>query len=164
MRAILTYHSIDTSGSPISCHPDAFASHVKWLTAGRVSVTPVEELMAMPADVDAVALTFDDGFVNFGEVAAPLLLDHGLPVTMFVVADSVGTSNKWTPQSGGAIPHLSLLDWPALVRLQERGVTLGAHSRTHRDLTRIGASDLEADTARCTGDQCGLMYHTDGQL
>ena len=30
MRAILTYHSIDASGSPISCAPDAFGRHVSW--------------------------------------------------------------------------------------------------------------------------------------
>lgn len=152
MRAILTYHSIDTTGSPISCHPDAFASHVKWLTGGRVRVTTVDELIALPPATDAVAITFDDGFANFGEIAAPRLLDHGLPVTVFVVADSVGTSNMWDGRPPGSVPHLPLLDWPALVRLQEQGVTLGAHSRTHRDLTRIGATDLE-DEVNGAADQ-----------
>ena len=39
MRAILTYHSIDESGSPISVDPDAFRRHVRWLASGRVRVT-----------------------------------------------------------------------------------------------------------------------------
>src|SRR5689334_5253011 len=143
MRAILTYHSIDTSGSPISCHPDAFDRHLKWLTSGRVRVTSVDELITLPSSADAVAITFDDGFVNFAEIAAPRLLEHGLPVTVFVVADRVGSSNMWDARPAAIVPHLPLLDWPALVRLNEHGVTLGAHSRTHRDLTRIGATDLE---------------------
>jgi peptidoglycan/xylan/chitin deacetylase (PgdA/CDA1 family) len=143
MRAILTYHSIDTSGSPISCHPDAFERHLKWLTSGLVRVTTVEELVALPSTADAVAITFDDGFVNFAEIAAPRLLGHGFPVTVFVVTDRVGSSNAWDARPGAIVPHLPLLDWPALVRLQEQGVTLGAHSRTHRDLTRLGARDLE---------------------
>ena len=65
MKAILTYHSIDPSGSPISVSPDAFEAHVRWLSTGRVRVVPLEELGQLSADVDAVAITFDDGFENF---------------------------------------------------------------------------------------------------
>ena len=38
MRAILTYHSIDDSGSPISIAPADFRRHLDWLTSGRVPV------------------------------------------------------------------------------------------------------------------------------
>ena len=66
MRAILTYHSIDPSGSPISVSPAAFRRHIEWLASGRVRVVRLEELMRLPAGEDAVALTFDDGFAKFG--------------------------------------------------------------------------------------------------
>jgi peptidoglycan/xylan/chitin deacetylase (PgdA/CDA1 family) len=141
MRAILTYHSIDDSRSPVSCHPEAFARHVDWLASGRVRVTTIDELMTLPDDADAVSVTFDDGFVNFGESAAPQLVDHGFPVTVFVVADLVGTTNSWDAGPSRSTPELPLLDWPALVRLQDQGVTLGAHTRTHPDLM---AADDEA--------------------
>lgn len=145
MRAILTYHSIDASGSPISCHPDAFERHVAWFRSGRVRVTTVPELVTLPPSVDAVAITFDDAFVNFAEVAAPRLLEHGLPVTAFVVADQTGMTNAWdgTPERG--IPHLPLLDWSALARLHERGVTIGAHTRTHRDLTQLRPHAVDSE-------------------
>src|SRR5688572_13299743 len=130
MRAILTYHSIDGSGSPISCDSSTFAHHVAWLATGRVRVTTIEELLRLPDDADAVALTFDDGFVNFKDEAARRLLGHGFPVTLFVVAARVGTGNSWDdPPSPGLrrtsskrqTPSLPLLDWPALIRLQEQG-------------------------------------------
>ncbi len=143
MRAILTYHSIDPSGSAISVHPDTFAQHVRWLTSGRVTVTTIDDLVGLPATVDAVAITFDDGFVNFREVAAPRLLAAGLPVTLFVVGDRVGTTNAWDGCPDRGIPHLPLLDWPALARLQEMGVVLGAHSRSHTDLTRLNQTAVE---------------------
>jgi peptidoglycan/xylan/chitin deacetylase (PgdA/CDA1 family) len=149
MRAILTYHSIDESASPISCHPEAFARHVAWLASGRVRVTTIDGLMALPPGTDAVAITFDDGFVNFGEVAAPRLLDHGFPVTVFVVADLAGTTNTWDTGPGRTTPELPLLDWDALVRLQDRGVTLGAHTRTHPDLTRLDATALDDEVRGC---------------
>ena len=149
MRAILTYHSIDTSGSPISCHPEAFARHVEWFASGRVRVTTIDELMQLPASTDAVALTFDDGFVNFQDEAAPRLLDRGFAVTLFVVAGLAGKTNAWDAGPGRTTPELPLLDWPALARLQEQGVTLGAHSLSHRSLTRLTAAELEDEVCGC---------------
>jgi peptidoglycan/xylan/chitin deacetylase (PgdA/CDA1 family) len=151
MRAILTYHSIDPSGSAISVHQDAFEQHIAWLTSGRVAVTTVEDLIGLPATADAVAITFDDGFVNFREVAAPRLLASGLPVTLFVVGDRVGMTNAWGGHPVRGIPHLPLLDWPALARLQEMGVILGAHSLSHVDLTRLDRMAVE-DEVRGSGD------------
>lgn len=151
MRAILTYHSIDASGSPISCHPDTFARHIAWLVSGRVTVTTIDELLRLPDDADAIALTFDDGFVNFNDAAAQLL-DHGFPVTLFVVAARAGQRNSWDAGPGRQTPDLPLLDWPALVRLQEHGVTLGAHSLTHRSLPSLGAEELEAEVRGCADE------------
>lgn len=145
MRAILTYHSIDDSESPISVRPSVFAQHVEWLRSGRVRVTSIPELLAMPPDADAVALTFDDGFCNFATEAAPRL--GGLPVTLFVVTDYVGGSNDWRGHGAARVPTLPLLDWPALGRLAESGVTLGAHSRTHPDLTTLSPAAVRDEVS-----------------
>ena len=37
-RAVLTYHSLDESRSPISLAPAVFEKHVEWLTSGRVAM------------------------------------------------------------------------------------------------------------------------------
>jgi len=149
MRAILTYHSIDSSGSPISCHPDAFDRHLAWLASGRVQVASIDDLVRLPPSADAVALTFDDGFSNFGDHAAPRLLAHGLPVTLFVVAGLAGGRNVWDDGPRRRTPDLPLLDWPALVRLQEQGVTLGAHGLTHRPLPGLSAGELDDELHEC---------------
>jgi peptidoglycan/xylan/chitin deacetylase (PgdA/CDA1 family) len=141
MRAILTYHSIDPSGSPISVSPEEFRSHVLWLASGRVKVVPLADLLALPGEQDAVALTFDDAFENFGGIAAGLLRDHSLPATLFVVAGHVGGNNAWGGRSDGRVPTLPLLDWDRLGRLTEGGVTLGAHTRRHPHLTRLSAAE-----------------------
>ena len=135
MRAVLTYHSIDDSGSPISVSPEAFERHVRWLASGRVQVTTIDDLAACSVDAQAVALTFDDGFENFATRAAPLLTAQGFPVTLFVVTDRVGGTNQWNGRPAPGIPTLPLLDWGALEKLVTAGVTLGAHtsnsSRSH---------------------------------
>src|SRR5437867_8920915 len=131
MRAILTYHSIDASGSPISVDPEAFAGHVAWLGSARVRVVGLDALLAAGEGEDLVALSFDDGFENFATRAAPALLERGFPVTLFVVSEHTGRTNEWGGRSQPRIPTLPLLDWDALGRLVEQGVSLGSHTRTH---------------------------------
>ena len=143
------YHSIDASGSPISVGRDTFRAHVRWLAGGRVRVVPLEELPRIDPETDAVALTFDDAFANFATEAAPLLQEHGLPVTLFVVTDRAGNTNAWGGQSAPGIPTLPLLDWPELRRMAEAGVTLGGHTRNHPRLFGMGESGLRDEIQGC---------------
>ena len=142
MRAILTYHSIDASGSPISIAPDVFRRHVAWFASSPVRVMSVEEVLGSDPETDAVALTFDDGFENFATIAWPLIRDQGLPATLFAVTDRVGTDNEWDgPQTG--IPCLPLMDWAAIGRLAEEGVVIGSHTRTHHRLSGLEGNALD---------------------
>ena len=84
MRAILTYHSIDSSGSPISISEESFRGHIRFFGSGRVRVVPLAELAALPDETDAVTLTFDDGFLNFTSAVLPSLAHLGFPATVFV--------------------------------------------------------------------------------
>ena len=147
MRAILTYHSVDDSGSPISVDRSAFREHAAFLATGAVRVLDVPGLLAAPEDAQAVALTFDDAFANFASEAWPLLRDRGLPATLFVVSGHAGGTNDWGGRTQRGIPTLPLLDWDALGRLAEEGVTLGAHSRTHPDLRRVDGAALTDEVA-----------------
>jgi len=149
MRAILTYHSIDDSGSPVSISPAAFRRHVEWLASGTVRVVSLEALLAAPDDQHRVAITFDDGFASVATEAAPLLAAHGFPATVFVVTDHVGATNDWGGQAWPGVPSLALLDWEGLGRLTTGGFTIGSHSRTHARLDAIGAPMLrdELDTS-----------------
>lgn len=149
MRAILTYHSIDESGSPISVSRGAFRAHVRWLASGVVRVLPLDELVAADDAVDAVALTFDDGFENFATDAAPALREASLPATVFVVPEQVGATNDWGGTTVPGIPSLPLMGWETLGRLAAEGVTMGAHTRRHRDLTRVRGAALEDEVAGC---------------
>jgi peptidoglycan/xylan/chitin deacetylase (PgdA/CDA1 family) len=141
MRAILTYHSIDDSGSAISCTRQAFDQHVAWLASGKVQVLSVADLISASSSDNAIAITFDDAFANFGEYAAPRLIAHGLPVTVFAVTSRVGGTNEWDGNAAG-IPRLPLLGWDGLATLSERGVAIGSHTQTHPDLTTLRPSAI----------------------
>ena len=141
MRAILNYHSIDSSGSAISIAEPDFRRHVRWLASGRVSVVSLDDLVAADDGKDSVALTFDDGFQSFAAIAAPLLEEHGLPAALFVATERVGGTNAWdTPTETNRVPVLPLLDWDGIATVAERGVSVGSHCRTHRRLTSLDSS------------------------
>jgi peptidoglycan/xylan/chitin deacetylase (PgdA/CDA1 family) len=142
VRAILTYHSIDPSGSPISLDEGALRRHVAWLGSDRVEVVPLDSILELPPERDALAITFDDGFANFAEVAWPLFEKHELPVTLFVATARVGSDNAWNGEGSNNIPTLPLLAWDALARMVGRGLALGSHSRTHAHLPRASDAQL----------------------
>ncbi len=148
MRAILTWHSIDVTGSPISVEPPAFRRQVEWLASGRVRVVSVAELLRLPDATDAVALTFDDGFANFADEALPLLVDHAMPATIFVVSDRVGLDNAW-PGSDDGVPILPLMDWATLTRVAEKGMEIGAHTRSHPHLPALATERVNDELAGC---------------
>jgi peptidoglycan/xylan/chitin deacetylase (PgdA/CDA1 family) len=149
MRAILTYHSIDSSGSPVSLSEETFRAHVRFFGSGRVRVVPLADLLSLPDESDAVALTFDDGFLNFTSSALPALSHLGFPATIFVVSDAVGGTNAWGGRDAPGIPTLPLMTWQDLEGAHTAGFEIGAHSRHHPDLTTLSPAQLEDETAGC---------------
>lgn len=152
MRAILTYHSIDPSGSPISIDERTLRRHVEFFRSGRVAVVGLDELVRRPAHEDALAITFDDGFENFASSAWPLFEAHKLPVTLFVASRRVGANNAWDGTDAAGIPTLPLLDWGALRKLISRGLNIGSHSREHPRLTRCDDRQLQDELEGSAAD------------
>jgi peptidoglycan/xylan/chitin deacetylase (PgdA/CDA1 family) len=143
MRAILTYHSIDASGSPISVSPDAFARHLEWLAGGAVLPLELEELLAHDDDgQDAVAITFDDAFLNTKQPILDLL-ERRVPVTTFVVTDHVGGTNSWGGRAEPGIPTLPVLGWRDLAELVGAGASIEAHTRRHPRLSSLSDAMID---------------------
>jgi len=143
---ILTYHSLDTSGSVISIPPKLFRQQMEWLAATRVAVVPLGRVRETTG---AVAITFDDGFHNFFEHAAPVLQEFGFPATVFVVSDFCGGANDWPTQPRTpAVPKLELMPWSELQQIAKAGISIGCHTATHPYLSRLNAAELEEELAR----------------
>ena len=147
---ILTYHSLDDSGSVISVTPTAFAEQMRVLHEASIST------LSLPAAAQAlrdgrvparvVVLTFDDGFENFYEHAYPVLRRYGFTATNFLVTDYCGKDNSW-PSQPGHVESRPLLRWAQVREMSEAGIAFGAHSRTHPDLTRLSSGNAEEEIA-----------------
>jgi peptidoglycan/xylan/chitin deacetylase (PgdA/CDA1 family) len=91
---VFTYHRIAEPGADpfydpvISATPESFRAQVESL-ARRTRVLTLAEAMERiasgpPWREPAALITFDDGYRDNFEVAAPILRDHGLPATFFL--------------------------------------------------------------------------------
>lgn len=156
MRAIMTYHSLDESRSVISIAPATFRRQMEWLATSPLQVLSLTALLrpttnALPAR-DAVAITFDDGFENFAQYAAPVLRDLALPATLFIVSGRAGRDNRWLDVVDSAVPTLPLLDWASLARIKADGISIGAHTRRHPRLSGCSLDELEEEMVGANDD------------
>jgi len=150
LKAIVTYHSIDDSGSVVSVHPDRFIEHVEIMCGKGIPIVSLDELLD-PSREDGLSITFDDGFENLATVAWPVLRARGLTATVFVATEWVGKENAWDPDDS-RIPKLPLLDWQGLRELAEDGLELGSHSRTHPRMPSLTDERLEEELRGSMGD------------
>jgi len=142
MRAILTWHSIDASDSAISVSREQYGRQLGWLERSGVQVVALEELLGLPDAADAAAITFDDGLASVESEALPALEARGWSATVFVVTSRVGLDNRW-PGADDRVPTFATLGWESLGRLQDRGFSIGAHTRHHPRLPHCDDAVLE---------------------
>lgn len=145
---ILTYHSLDKSGSCISLHPEVFRWHMLYLKAQGLACVSLSRYLAAiredPADQHRlVGLTFDDGFASFLRFALPTLCELGFSATVFIVTGYVGARCTWEKMS--SIPDLPLMGWADIRCCLNAGIEIGSHTVTHPYLTRLGEIPLRAE-------------------
>ncbi len=137
---ILTYHSIDSSGSTISTAQEVFNSHIEYLAdQGYKTIsmrTYHDRLMGLlPKNEREIVLTFDDGFKNNYDVVFPLLKRFGFTATFFLTVGFIGKTCRWPMDP--SIPEMSLLSWDEVREMSAGGMEFGAHTVTHVDLTEV---------------------------
>lgn len=146
---ILTYHSLDDSGAVTSVAPRDFAQHMRTLARRGFTGISLAQLLdgwegGAPLPPRPVVLTFDDGFANLLPHAAPVLAGLKFNATLFAISGRCGQTNDWPDQAPG-IPRLPLLSWGELTQLANAGWEIGAHTVTHRPLTKLSAEDARRE-------------------
>jgi peptidoglycan/xylan/chitin deacetylase (PgdA/CDA1 family) len=146
---ILTYHSIDSSGSVISTPPEKFRNQMQFLYDASFQIISLKEVVrqieagnALPER--SVALTFDDGFENFYSEAYPLLKKFGFAASVFLVSGYCEKDNQWGGQPS-MIPKLNLLSWEQIREMAGNGIEFGSHTVNHPDLTALSGKEAEEE-------------------
>jgi peptidoglycan/xylan/chitin deacetylase (PgdA/CDA1 family) len=147
---VLTYHAVAEGPAPLFVAPELLAQHLDCVVESGATVLSVSALVeALHRNVvpdNVIVLTFDDGFADTVNAAAPLLADRGLTATVFCVSGHVGGMNDWSSQPAAA-PRLPLADAGALRALVAAGWEIGAHGVAHRPLGEASAGEVRAELA-----------------
>jgi peptidoglycan/xylan/chitin deacetylase (PgdA/CDA1 family) len=146
--AIITYHSLDDSGSDLSISPVLFRAHIEILVSSSFQIVPLAGVLDQPG---SVAITFDDGYRNFFQVALPLLAEYRIPATVFVISGYCGRYNDWRSRMKTR-PRLEMLSWQEVREISDAGVAIGAHTVNHADLTMLPPGDAARELRDCRSD------------
>lgn len=146
---ILSYHSLDDFGTPLSVSPRLFEAQMQALSelgCRTFTMSQVAERLfaRRPFPARAVAITFDDGFANFAQEGIPVLQRYGFASTIYVITGMIGRRTQWT-DGRRSLPSLPILNWEQIEHLHAQGVEIGAHSVTHGFLTQYSPSALERE-------------------
>jgi peptidoglycan/xylan/chitin deacetylase (PgdA/CDA1 family) len=149
-RALVAlFHRVDTrlAGKPITVAEAEFDAYCRFFRRYFVPVTLTELLDRMDAGLDIsrrVVITFDDGYRDNLERAAPILERHGLPACFFITTGFMGTEivPPWDEANG--VPS-EWMSWDEVRALRGRGFEMGAHTLTHVDLGRSRGEEAERE-------------------
>lgn len=144
---ILMYHSIAESPGPTSIAPRLFEAQMSALAASGIAVLRMDDVQNHLAAGHgrAVAITFDDGFRDFVDVAWPVLRRLDLPAMVYLPTDCIDGAETW---EGAHSPRRPLMSWGDVRRLVSEGGDFGNHTATHPDLSRLTTKQVVAEVER----------------
>ncbi len=139
---ILMYHYIsdpprgaDAVRIDLSVRPQNFEAQLAYLQQQGYTSISLEDLYhymkdGTPLPPKPIILTFDDGYVDAYTNALPLLLKYGFKGTFFVITDRLDLNQE------------GYLSWDQARIMQEKGMDIEAHSRSHIDLRNQSRAEL----------------------
>lgn len=140
---VLMYHEITTSpfgSARLAVSPKSFTDQIGYLhDAGFASVTAGDVAAAAAGEQELpprpIALTFDDGFADFHNVALPVLQKYGFTATVFVTTGWIRDAHHRSSSAPGP-----MLSWSQLSDLVGTGIEVAAHSHQHPQLDQLVSS------------------------
>ena len=152
---ILMYHQVSdaphTRFMKYTVTGRAFAAQMKWLAANDYSTIDLPTLLARrrggaPIPERAVVITFDDGFRECANVAAPAMEAHGFSATFFLVAGLMGDSSRWLVTERGI--EFPIMSWDDARRLERAGHRCESHSVMHPRLAELSPEACRDELSR----------------
>jgi peptidoglycan/xylan/chitin deacetylase (PgdA/CDA1 family) len=138
---VLCYHGVPEQ------YREAFARQMSRIARRAISLEQLRGAKSYRFGVlPRVCVTFDDGYENFLENAAPILGQLGVPATVFVVPRNMGVRPQWNMRPGDLDANERLMDQAQIEGLVERrGIQVGSHTLMHPDLTTLDMPDVRRE-------------------
>jgi peptidoglycan/xylan/chitin deacetylase (PgdA/CDA1 family) len=153
---IVAFHSITrepstgalrSSVEDLESYSRFFARHMRVCT-----LTELAERVRRGEELDGdLVITFDDGYADNAELAAPVLKRYGLPATFYVATRFIDSETQ-VPWDVSAGIRSRWMTREQVRALHEAGHEIGAHTRTHCDLGVVPEEEGVAEIAGSAQD------------
>jgi peptidoglycan/xylan/chitin deacetylase (PgdA/CDA1 family)/folate-dependent phosphoribosylglycinamide formyltransferase PurN len=118
-----------------------------------VSIENVIACTSVPASrKPLVCVTFDDGYLDNYQFAAPILLRNQVPAAFFVSTRIVGSLNRFPHDVRRGNPPIPVMGWDNLRTMRRDGFTIGSHSMTHIDCAAEPRETVQAELVGSMAD------------
>jgi peptidoglycan/xylan/chitin deacetylase (PgdA/CDA1 family) len=94
-----------------------------------------------------VWITLDDGFRNVFQNALPIFHEFGVPAISFIVAGRIGGWNDWDYDK--KLQRQPLMSRSEILEWVHAGLEIGAHTLTHRSLTKLSLAEARREIFDC---------------
>ncbi|CAJ49844.1 polysaccharide deacetylase family protein [Bordetella avium] len=145
---ILMYHQIGTpaaKGTPyrgLTVHPASFRRQMTWMRRFGYRGLSMRDLMPYlrgEKTGKVFGVTFDDGYRNVLENAAPVLQELGFTGTNYFVAHQLDGGNVWDIEKG--IPYSGLMSAAEMRQWHDAGNEVGSHTLDHVHLPQVSLEE-----------------------
>ncbi|WP_052711277.1 polysaccharide deacetylase family protein [Pseudofrankia sp. DC12] len=142
------YHSVGRGASSAfrrwQVDPGLFADQLGTLVDAGYRLVGLSAALDEPDD-RTVAVTFDDGFVDFLG-ATEQLVAAGCGATLYVPTAHVARKAGW--MAGYREAELRIMDWPQIAEVAAAGIEIGSHGHAHAELDLMPAHLMRSDIVR----------------
>ncbi len=104
------------------------------------------------SDRPLVAVSFDDGYLDNYENAAPILMRNAIPAAFFVSTGMIGTDLRFPHDVRRGNAPIPTMQWDQLRRMRDWGFTIGSHSVSHIDCAAEPEERVRAELAQSRDD------------
>ncbi len=170
---VFMYHHISPhKGDMVTVAPDVFEGQMRFLAESGYKTLSAEEIVShadgkSAVGGKAVAITFDDGYLDNYAHAFPILKKYNIKTTIFIVTDWVeAASNKVRSQKSevrsdtvitpsheecknliaSSQAHKAVINWDMIKEMQKSGLTdFYSHTMSHRKCAELSYEDLRKE-------------------
>jgi len=150
--SIVLFHRVNNEyrGDTLTVSTSAFAAYLRLFKA-YFDLIPLDEFVTLVGNGSALegtlSITFDDGYLDNYEHAAPLLERYKIPCTFFVTTEFVESQAlPWWDEDLPSRPKW--MTWEQVRQLHEAGFSIGSHTLTHPDLGKVTGVDAQKEIVK----------------
>lgn len=143
---ILMYHRVWPSDHRLAVTPELFRRHLDLLNDLGKEVLSVSDLLDRrdEENLDAVALTFDDGYAEMASVAEELTR-RGFGATFYVLPRFADRGHQISPEACFSDGGDRFLSRGIIRELHTGGFEMASHGLTHRSFTELDTDESLAE-------------------